>query len=318
MALTADIEAQAAEWLIRQDGERWSDAQQQALDRWLDVSTAHRVAYLRLAQAWSQAGRLGALRRDAPVAAAPRRRGRGHWRLAAGLLLALGLATTGALLREPDDEAAYSAARGMRKEVELADGSRLTLNTDTRLRTTVDARQRHVWLERGEAFFEVAHDAQRPFVIEAGDQRITVLGTKFSVRLDDGHVQVQVLEGRVRMQARKGLPGQPAASAVLAGNEMALADAQQVLVAQRTAEQLSNALSWRQGRLVLDQMTLEQAAGEFNRYNRVQLIIADPALAQLRIGGSFELGNVEAFSRLLQEGFGLKVQTVGEKISISS
>lgn len=316
MASTADIEKRASEWLAQRDSERWSAQQQRELDAWLDASSAHRVAFLRLAQAWQHIDRLAALP-DRPVQ--PLGHWLAGWRLAAGVMLCLGLATTVALLHQADDVATHSAERGTRRDVELQDGSRLTLNTDTQLRATVDAKQRRVWLDRGEAFFDIRPDAQRPFVIEAGDQRITVLGTQFSVRLDEGHVQVQVLEGRVRVQARKATsPAATQPAVVLGRNEMALAQADQLLVAQKTSQQISNALSWRLGRLVLDEVTLQQAADEFNRYNKKQLVIADPALAQMRIGGSFDVGNVDAFARLLREGFGLKVLEADERINISS
>lgn len=326
---TEAIEACAADWIARRDGGRWTDAQQLELEGWLNASTAHRVAYLRLEAAWLRSDRLAALQvpKIAPAArpAAPSwwpawaNSMQFGWKIAAGFLLALGLASSSGWWWSSHEDPGYQAALGERESVELPDGSRLLLNTDTQVRTSLGAKRRSVWLDRGEAYFEVAHDASRPFVVEAGAQRITVLGTKFSVRLlETGQVQVKVLDGRVRVEPKDASEANATASRVLTRNEVAVAEPDHLLVSRRTAEQIGSDLSWRQGRLVLDQMTLAQAAAEFNRYNHKQLVVEDAAAAGLRIGGSFEVGNVEAFARLLREGFGLQVHSDAKEIKISS
>lgn len=315
MRNAAEIEAQAAEWLARRDGEDWSEQQQQALDAWINAATAHRIAWLRLDSVWQRADRLGSLhnpgRSAVPAASMFSQR---YWRMAAGVALVVGTAWLAAIgLRE--QPAQYQTALGQSTSLALDDGTRVTLNTNTKLRAKLASARRVVWLDKGEAYFEVAHDASRPFVVEAGTRRITVLGTRFSVRRDDnGQVQVTVADGRVQVSPTSD--GATAAPTIITRNDNLLANGEAVLVNHQTEQQTASRLSWRQGRLVLDQMTLAQAAQEFNRYNKRQLLIADPVAAQLRIGGSFNVDNVDGFARLLQQGMGLKVDRHGDTIKI--
>jgi transmembrane sensor len=317
MKAASDIEQQAADWLARRDGDAWSAPAQQEFDAWLQASTAHRIAWLRLNSVWRRADRLSSMHTPGQlsVPAPPRRWPLARvsdWRIAATLLLACAL---GLLLASTDilnRPAAYETAVGENRTVALADGSRMMLNTDTRLRARLAKGRRTVWLDAGEAYFEVAHDAGRPFVVEAGDSRVTVLGTKFSVRRDGNHVSVTVVDGRVQVSP----VNTAAAPAIVTRDDLVVADGGAMQVSRQTAVQVDNQLGWRQGKLILDQMTLAQAAAEFNRYNRVKLVIADPAAAHMRIGGSFNVDNVDGFARLLHQGFGLKVETGKDQIKI--
>lgn len=317
-----DIEARAADWIAERDrsGGQLGEDRQTALDGWLSASTAHRVAFLRLYQAWQRADRLRALQSAPPVfASLPPRPRRWPWlgrpavqRTAAGLSLATIALLLGLNLGAPPSAQRYATERGEREAVKLADGSQLTLNTATQLRTAVTAQKREVWLDRGEAFFDIAHDAQRPFVIHAGKQTVTVLGTKFSLFLEGDRLRVAVLEGRVQVQAEQSRP------TVLSRDDAALADAGNVLVTKQSSQQLSASLGWLQGKLVFNEISLAEAARQFNRYGPKQLVIKDEAAARIGIGGVFDAGNVEAFARLLHAGFGLDVQVKGEEIQVSS
>lgn len=317
------IEAIAAEYLARRDNSAWTDENQQALDTWLAESTTHRIAYLRLFHVWQRGDRLSALRSPGPqakqkmgVARLP------HFsmqRVAAGMVVAvvLGAGWFGwyGLNGDSSPSLHYSTAIGVRESVALADGSQLILNTDTRLRAAVNKAGRKVWLEQGEAFFEVAHDSSRPFVVFAGDRRITVLGTRFSVRRHGDEVEVVVEEGRVQVAPQ--LAQTTVTPTVVTRNQKIVSEGGNVLVVLKPAAQIVNELSWRQGKLVFDQMTLAEAAAEFNRYNVKKLVIADPAVAAMRIGGSFDTGNVVGFTKLLQQGFALTVNDNGAEIKIS-
>jgi transmembrane sensor len=213
-------------------------------------------------------------------------------------------------------DAHYATAVGARQSIALPDGSMLTLNTATQVRTAVNGSGRKVWLDDGEAYFDIAHDSKRPFVVIAGARRITVLGTRFLVRRQGAQVSVMVEEGRVQIAAAAGEKG--GESTVLTRNQAAVASASSVLVMSKAPKQIDDELSWRQGRLVFDQTTLGDAAIQFNRYNTQKLVIADPAIAATRIGGSFDAGNVDGFVALLKQGFGLSVQHSGNEIRISN
>ncbi len=321
-----EIEARAADWIAerdRHDG-RLPAERQATMDQWLNESTAHRVAFLRLDQAWQRADRLRALQ-AAPAFASKPERPRASarawtWlarppvrRVVAGLSLAAFALVAVVSLQPQQATQNFATARGQRSSIQLADGSRLTLNTATQLRTAVTAQTRQVWLESGEAFFDIAHDAKRPFVIHAGKQTVTVLGTKFSLYRDGDQLKVAVLEGRVQVQTEA-----QSRPTVLTRDHAALADAGNVLVTQQSPQQTSASLGWLQGKLVFNEVSLAEAARQFNRYGAKQLVIKDEAAARIGIGGVFDAGNVEAFARLLHAGFGLEVQAEGEEIRVSS
>jgi transmembrane sensor len=335
------IESIAADWLARRDSGAWTDADQQTLDAWIAESIAHRVAWLRLSSVWQRSDRLSALRappaqveqaeqvappvaepapRQVPVPRLPRF---SMQRIAAGVLLAAaGCSWLGWQYGQGSQGEHYATAVGARQSVALPDGSVLTLNTATHVRTSVNKSERKVWLEDGEAFFDIAHDKKHPFVVMAGDRRITVLGTRFLVRRQGDQVSVTVEEGRVQIASAQGdksdKAGKGSEPTVLTRNQAAVASAGNLLVLSKAQKQIDDELSWRQGRLVFDQMTLGDAAAQFNRYNTRQLVIADPAIARIRIGGSFDASNMSGFVALLKQGFGLAVQENGKEIRISN
>jgi transmembrane sensor len=171
-----------------------------------------------------------------------------------------------------------------------------------------------VWLERGEAYFQVKHNSENPFVVYAGHHRVTDLGTKFLVRRDPGRLEVALIEGSVRFGAAAG----NAQSALLKPGDVATATTGTMFVAKESLKRLDNELSWRRGLLVFKHTTLAAAASEFNRYNRQQLIIADPAAASLTIDGTFPVNNVGDFAKLAEVVLGLKVEHHGGEIVIRS
>lgn len=309
------IEEAAARWLLRSEEAEWSAVDQAALDAWLEESPEHKVAYWRLEMGWREADRLAALKSPpSPRDVGRRARGVG-WRLVGGASIAaafLAMFMSISLF----EHRTYGTEVGGHQTVPLADGTKVELNTATQLRAKVDRKGRAVWLDRGEAYFEVAHDPQRPFVVHAGDRTVTVLGTKFSVRRDGDQVEVAVIEGRVRVDAIG--PHQPAPPTIITRGDIVIAAGRSTLVEPKSVERVANELTWRQGLLTFDQTALGDVAAEFNRYNRKSLEITDPAAAAIRINGRFEADNVEDFARLLRQGFGLKVEDDGERIQVSS
>jgi transmembrane sensor len=309
---TADIEARAARWLLRREERDWSETDEAALDAWLAEATAHRVAFYRLEVGWRNADRLAALGRPA-----------GHgtrtwiyrWRsamIAASIVAAAGIA--GVLWIQPFSPTRYTTDVGAHRTVTLADGSQVQLNTATHLRASIDRDTRTVWLESGEAYFDVTHQAGRPFVVHAGDRRVTVLGTKFSVRRLGSEVKVTVLEGRVRVEGPGG-SGRMQQAVVDPGVEL-LAQGVSTVVVKTSIDQVATELSWRSGILSFEGTSLGDAVAEFNRYNTEQISV-DPNAGAVRIGGVFDESNVEGFVRLLHEAYGLRVDRSGDQIRIS-
>jgi transmembrane sensor len=318
MSKHLEIEQQAAAWLARKDGDSWSAAAQTQLDRWLALAPAHRVAYLRLAAAWSKADLLAA---GVPGAAAPPSRPGpalprfSQWRIAAAILVTVGATAGWFAVRVAPSEVRYETRLGAHQTYALNDGSKLTLNTATLLRARVSHAARTVWLDKGEAYFDIAHDTAHPFVVISGANRITVLGTRFTVRREGGGTEVVVVDGRVQVENGRMPGGSPV---ILVKHQKVLSTPDTMRRSDESDAAIDRQLSWREGKLVFDQVTLDAAASEFNRYNKKKLVLADAEAAGLKIGGRFDVDNIEGFANLLQRGFGLDVRATNDTITIAS
>jgi len=305
----------AAAWLAREDRDL-TPAETSELRQWLAASTLNRVAYLRLKASWQRADRLSALKNPATSIAEPSSflaRPRLLAAIAAVLLLLAAGAGGWRLWRGPSEQV-FATAVGKMQAVRLADGSRMELNTDTRVRTDVTAARRIVTLDSGEAYFDVVHDAARPFTVYAGNRRITDLGTKFSVFRNGDDVRVTVQEGRVKVDVLD----RPAVDApvVAEAGHTVMAKGSETLVFAKPDTGISSDLAWRSGMLVFNQQTLADAAEQFNRYNSRKIVVEGKA-RRIRIGGSFKADNVDVFVLLLHRGFGLSVDNQGTRIVVS-
>jgi transmembrane sensor len=313
-----EIEASAASWLEQRDFGAWSEANQNALDAWLAESLAHRLAYVRLNTAWESTQRLAALRRSGDEGAraeAPRRNRPLMFRLAMAVfaVVAMGGAAAAWLFSQPHTQT-YVTALGERETVTLADGSQIELNTDTTLRVFTYTNRRVASLDKGEAYFEIKHNAARPFAVVADNRRVTDLGTKFLVRRDTDRIEVAVVEGRVRLDSSTDGSQKPT---LLASGESAIATAKSVSVMNKPTRKLANELGWRQGVLVFDNTTLADAAAEFNRYNANKLVLADNASARLTIVGTFKTNDVASFAEVVQDILRLHVVRRGDETVIT-
>jgi transmembrane sensor len=205
----------------------------------------------------------------------------------------------------------YGTPVGRQETVRLSDGSYVGLNTDTRVRVRMRAEERRIVVTRGEAMFEVAHDKARPFIVHVGGARVRAVGTAFAVRLHpDDRVDVTVTEGVVGIQhlspLQRVLQGlnlsEPAADAMLVrAVRFVTDDLGRISTRTPAPEEVAARLSWRLGNVALLDITLAEAALEFNRYNTSpRLVLADPTIAGLRIGGVFRTTGVDSFIRSLQ------------------
>jgi transmembrane sensor len=355
-----EIEDYAAALLARRDSGDWSAAEQAQLDGWLKESSAHRVAFLRLEAAWEAARRLKAVgaglpaatvpppgqwqrspyfdsepgmtesggpsisRPEAPLPTYPHHHPR-RWRyfaIAATVLLATAIGLYGlASDRWAGDR--YTTPVGGLASVPLRDGSHIILNTATQLRVELTPRERHIRLVAGEAFFQVAHDAHRPFVVQVGHKRVIAVGTQFSVRRTGDDIRVVVTEGKVRVESEAESvqrsvggpqpPGQSGPGEVfVTPGGIATAGDEGIVVEQRGLPAAQENLSWRQGYLTFHETSLADAAAEFNRYNLHQIRVDDPSIAAMRISGTFRALNYEAFVRVLDDGFAIHAKTTDD------
>jgi transmembrane sensor len=306
-------EQAAAAWIARRDAGPWTDADAAAFDAWLAQSVSHRVAYYRLNSAWQEAGRLQALigapatisKRPPPTDAQIR------WRsLAAAVVMAVGASFIAYKVTQTP-QATHATVVGGTASVPMADGSRVILNTNSQVSIALTQNERRVDLQHGEAFFDVAKDSNRPFVVVAGDKRIIAVGTAFSVRREGDEMRLIVSEGTVRMETPSK---QIAPPGPLSAGSIVRARRDDMLVQTEALADIERSLSWRSGVLTFRDTPLSSAIGEFNRYNTRQIVIEDERVAALQIGGIFRATQPEAFVRLLSEGFPIHVVMEADRI----
>lgn len=307
------IEAQTADWLARID-RGLDDEGAAAFELWKAASTERRITFLRLQAVWKRADRLAALRRPQEAAQPPSHRLRWVAAIAAVLVICAGFGLRYLELGKTAEQQ-FETAVGTQRSVKLADGTHVELNTDTLIHASMAPGTRTVRLDRGQAYFEVVHDARRPFVVIAGNHRITDLGTKFSVFRDGDRVKVVVKEGQVRVDLI--VPNPSSAPVVAERNMVVLARNGESLVTVKPPQEINNAMLWRSGLLVFSQETLADVVEDINRYNVRKIEVVGPA-RDIRIGGSFRSDNIEGFEQLLRDGFGLKIVEADNKIIISN
>jgi transmembrane sensor len=316
------IEAAAARWIVRRQDDGWSAADESSLNRWLEESVAHRVAYLRLNTVWQDMERLKALAagvrkgtipppRDGTPYRKPsliehlRDRGDIKWSRIAAVAVVVFATITGvtwysSMARATD----YATLVGQVKTIELADGSQVILNTESHI--SVSMRRRQINLIAGEVYFKVAKNRARPLVIAVGERQVTDVGTEFSVRREGGEIRVLVTEGRVAVASiNGGAVGDP--TFVDAGT---LAETMKSRIVCRRASdtEREQLLSWQSGFVFFRDTVLSDAVTELNRYRRQKMVIVDPSIASIRIGGRFRSTNADAFLALLQERFPVLVE----------
>jgi len=319
MSSAHDIECAAAAWLIRREEPGWSADDEARLQAWIDESHAHKAAYWRLECGWRKADRIGALGSEAPSPLQRRQKVPG-WRWLAAAASLAGVVLIPALIPDapPRSASALAIARfqtpvGGHEQIKLADGSIAELNTATVVRAAVSSERREIWLDEGEAFFSVK-PSRIPFVVHAGPREVTVLGTKFSVSREDGRVRVAVVEGKVQVSGSDRFS--PAAEATITPGDLLTADGESTLVVQQATARVERSLAWRDGMLRFDQTPLAAAAKEFNRYNERKVVVVGQA-GMIPIGGSFRASNVDAFARLLEDAYGLRIERTGNEMRIS-
>lgn len=309
-----DIQEQAALWLMDvRDNANWNAQDQAQLDAWLAQSHAHRIAYLRLEAAWNRTHRLAALRAAPPA----RTNSRKLLPLMLGAVAALAvvavLGVRGMALQSAPAKT-YQTALGEHKTITLTDGSQIELNTNTVLRIAAD-NARKVWLDQGEAYFQIRHDAAHPFTVTVQGHRVVDLGTRFRIRQKKDRVEVALMEGRARFEsADDSVRAYPV---FLSPGDVVVAKADSMSVLKKAPQELSNELGWRRGVLIFKHTALSDAAAEFNRYNTTKLVIADPAIARVEIGGTFPSGDVAAFARVARNLLKLHVDFKDKQVVIS-
>jgi len=324
---SGDIDRAASEWTARLDNVRALEGtEEQAFRDWLDSDPRCRGALLRAQAVFLRseaAGALGTAFNPAdfadsdvsnappdPGSSAPRRsfisrREALKWTRGAAIAAVAASAISFSL---PASGAVIRTAKGEMRRVPLEDGSSVLLNTDSAIRINYNSATRLVALLEGEAFFSVAANEQRPFVVQVDEQRLRTDNARFSLRkLDAEPVFLLVQQGEVRLPQALG-----AGAALAVGSNMRLTlprSAPPHRPVEVRPQVLQRELAWRTGKLAFEGETLEQAANAFARYSDHRIVVRDQALAHETVTGLFAANDPVGFSRAVATSFGASVTT---------
>lgn len=334
-------------WFVRRDRDAWGAADEAQFQAWLQADAHHRANHAQWEAHWQAMDAIpadavaqlrGRLARDKavqaaymePQIAAPAsatamdddadegrsRRGFLAPALAVAAMVAI-TAGTGLLgwrqwQAQPVFTQAFSTGRGQQTEVPLPDGSRLRLGTATRLEVTYYRQRREVRLLDGQALFTVQADAQRPFDVLAAATRVTVVGTRFAVRHTpglpaDAGVHVLVEEGKVRVARAVALAGGDSNAVHLTAGQQVAGDAQGALAAVQPVPGEGIA-PWRENRVGFVDMPLGHALAELERYGSTGLVVRDPAVAALRLTGTFDPRDARTLRSVLPNALPVRLQ----------
>jgi transmembrane sensor len=290
-ANAAQVEAEATRWLARMDGDNWTAKLEAELEAWLAEDPRHDGAFLQAQAAWamlqpSETANIPDEEKSPPL-------NRRHLLAATGVAIAASAAGLAFLL--PGQK--YRTDIGEIRRVPLADGSTAAINTASALNIDFDTSVRRVTLAQGEAWFQVAKEPARPFLVEAGPIRVRAVGTAFSVRRFAEGADVLVTEGIVEVWADGA---ESKAIRLAAGNRAFITDTAAVERAPAQASAVDRALAWRSGKIDLVGQPLSEAVAEFNRYNRRKLLLADPALAGEQFDGVFRTDDPAGFAKMVE------------------
>lgn len=316
-----DIDEQAARWVASMDRAPLSPDDAGRLEAWLAGDARRRGALLRARAAMLRSEAAIALgpdfdpdafhasSSDPPPAQARRRSSRGTLAWAAALVVALAIAMP--LQLTAPGSVAYATERGEMRLVPLGDGSTMTLNTSTRVRVHRGRNPRRVTLLEGEAWFEVAQDADHPLVVEVDGRRLSTPGGAFMVRkLAQAPVAIVVSDGRVE------LSGSPAA---VQANQRALlpVDGGRAAFGTVSGDELAREIAWRKGQIAFHGESLAEASAAFARYSGKPVVIADADLAREQVTGLFSANDPAGFARAVTRMFDARMDETTAEIRVT-
>jgi transmembrane sensor len=304
-----EVADQAVAWATRIDSGSVDPDTDEDLRRWLDADPRSRGALLRAEAALSFVDRSRAL-----AGVLPKPSPRPIWirrkLMFAGAALAAGIVGVAVLT---SGSHRYGTGLGEVRQVPLPDGSVVAINTQSAVEVAMRPNVREVTLARGEAWFQVAHDKKRPFIVNAGRIRVRAVGTAFSVRRHDDGADVQVTEGVVETWT---VGEEDRRVQVVAGSRAYVAEYEPPKPIPASSD-IERSLAWRQGQIVLEGQTLDEAVAQFNRYNAKKLLISDPNLAAEKLVGQFRATDPHTFAEAVATTLGATVDDEGDTIRLA-
>lgn len=299
------IRDQASLWLARLDS---GSADVEAFERWRDAHPAHAAAFAKIARLWSRLGDTQAAM-DLPKAATPSAPGRRAFLRAAGVIGGAILLSGGAFASKTFARSSASTRPGERRRVTLGDGVVIDLNTDSKVSWRWDKGAACVWLDRGEAAVTVAASSKSPCVLKAGDITADLGAGEFNARLRGDSLNLLVLRGTGVLRAS---PGGHTSTAHFERGQNVVATASGAFVQKASVESLDEVSAWRRGEIVFQGAPLGAVVEDYNRYLTKKLVIADPELSKLRLGGRFTNSDPSDFLNTLSSSFGVRAVDAGD------
>jgi transmembrane sensor len=326
--------AEASVWIAKLHGDARGRALEDGLRRWLHAHPENARAFEVATEVWEESEKLRSVVPFRPLASVEQRPRRGAVLLVA-LACMLTVFAVGIVWFQY--VGVVATAVGEQRQLVLEDGTRVFLNTDTRIVVKYDEHARRVELRRGEALFNVAKRSDWPFIVAAGDREVKALGTSFVVRKDAERLAVTLVEGSVLVSpvasavsgtapAIEGpgeaaqVPSEP--SAQNDNGKFKLTPGQRLTFSNDAPTRLDTpsverTTAWRRGQVILDDTPLQSAAAEMNRYNHVKLVVEEPEAAALLINGLFQAGDSVQFANAVAHAYGLTIVERGDQIVLS-
>lgn len=287
----SEVQRTAHAWVIRLTSGSVLPSDVAAARAWCEQAPEHQQAFVEARRLWSLSAHLAEPR------AVARPSSRRIWAMGIAASLVLGLGVTG--MQKMALDADYYTGTGERRQVVLADGSRITLNANSAVDVKFAADGRRITLRKGEALFDVMPDPQRPFSVQAGDLSATALGTIYAVRREGENVDVTVRRGRV---------------AVTEGPDKVTLGVGETVGARtdglgtKQSVDVDKMLAWEQGRLVFELTPLSQVLEQVERYRPGILLIRDKRLGALKVSGTFQLDHLDEGLATLESVFALRIE----------
>lgn len=290
----------ATAWFVRLRDDNVTDDEKARFRTWLEADAAHAEAYQELERLWAGLDEIGQgeqrLSAPPPVMAEAGRRSVLRNALAASVVLVIAIGSYG--VTALNLLADHRTGTGEQRQIVLQDGSAVHLNTATALSVEFGADRRLITLHAGEAYFEVAGNPDRPFIVETGMGRVEALGTAFAVRHIDGGTDVLVTESRVAVSAPTG-------------DERVLGEGEGISVTDTGLGSVTTGhapqIAWREGRLVFENRPLGDVLREIDRYRRGTVVVLDGATSALPVTGAFSISDTDETLDIIEQTLPVRV-----------
>lgn len=320
------IDNEASIWLVRLDGGNLSDGTRKELKRWLSADTRHPIALKAMTSIWDDM--------DEVLMTIDNHNSSGNvalWPILKPVFEPLLVAASISFMAifiwfampVNVQENSYVTIVGQQMDVTFDDGSVIHLNTNSRIETEFTDEKRIIKLVKGEALFEVAHDANRPFIVYAGDRLVQAIGTKFVIHLGSENIKVTVTDGKVKMskvalnktltdiKALNNTDIQKDDVYIIKGEKVTVGSDHTPKITRIKPENMQRELSWIDGKLIFANEELFDVIEEINRYVDVKIVLKDPSLHKIPISGRFDLADSDALIEAIELSFNMTSQRLG-------